>query len=133
MAGLYGLEAEESVDFHDERTILQIWKSSHDRVALVGVDDEQFAAGQVFPAEAKVAAERTVARAELEQRTREHSRREPVVGSRPDQCRPEISGWQFHVVDRDARFNRPLFEDRDAGGGVAVRGEGSVVERPSLQ
>ena len=56
-------ESQQPVDLHDERTVLQASHQARScegvtgRVALVGVDDEQLAAGAILPSEPEVAAE----------------------------------------------------------------------------
>ncbi len=64
-------------------TVLEQRKPAAQRVAFVGVEGEELTSGAILPSESQVTAERPIARVELQQRRREHPRRECVVNARP--------------------------------------------------
>ena len=98
------------------------------RVALVGVDDEQLAAGLIFPPEPEIAAERAVASScTAAARSRTSAARTRNRTAR-EQRRREIAGGQLRHVDRDARLDRPLLRQRRRAPPCSRRRNRPVVE-----
>src|SRR5688572_23242741 len=123
-----GSELPESIHLDDERAILQAGKAGVNRVALVSVDDEELAAWLVLPAKPQVAAEGVVRGVVLQQPAGEHTRREPIIGARPEETCREAAVRQPHAIDRQAGLDRQLTGDRRASARQADRGDGTVVK-----
>ena len=52
--GGVSLETKESIDFHDERTVVEGWKAARQGVPFLVVHDEELAAWPVLPPESRV-------------------------------------------------------------------------------
>ena len=99
-------EVKEPADLHRERPVPQEQRTRGGGAVLVGVDDEELAAWDVFPSKPEIAAECVIGGRELHVRTREHSRREPIIASDAHQARREIARRQIDAANRDAWLNR---------------------------
>ncbi len=82
------LKAEQAVHLDDKRAVEELGRPGRRQrihVLIVCVDDEQLAAGRIFPPHPQVGAERAVGRVVLDKRARIHARREHVGRARPIQ------------------------------------------------
>ena len=98
---------EQAIDLDDERPVREYGKAARRRVALLVVDDEQLAAGTVFPAQPRRWPTRCRAGVVLQQRAREHQRRHRVGrrASRRERVVNDPFG-EIHPVER-VRSARP--------------------------
>ena len=81
--GGVSLETKESIDLHDERTVVEGWKAGRQRVAFLVVHHKELAAWPVLPPESRVGRHGVRSGVVLQQGAHEHQRRHRVgqVGS----------------------------------------------------
>src|SRR5688572_17673094 len=121
------LELEQTRDLDDETAVLDVGNASRQRGSAVAVDDEQLAAGLVFPAKTRVGGDGVGARLVLHQAGDEHPRRQRVGEAAAHQVRVAAPPRHVHVVDGNRRLGIEPRREFDAAA-PAHLGHGAVVE-----
>src|SRR3954464_13381344 len=102
-----GSKPEEAIHLHDERAGQEPWcRGPRLAVPFLVVNDEEFAAGAVLPAQARVRADAVRAGVVLHERADKEERRNGIGDARADQAAGKAARRQVDPVQRDARLDR---------------------------